>query len=258
MYLEKSLEGEVDHLKVEQNYKDAIDLVNKVVSVFSLNKVSMLEVLNVSYASQLIKQGKYERAIEILKSCSTSQAAKIQWEKIIRESPRSLEWKIGDTGPAGGIIIYDVDADNVKGNKDELDSALQNWRFIESTKNLITIDAWEGSGKVILYTSAVVGSGIQNTNAIIQALGDMQSAARTCTTYVQNDYSDWFLPSLKEARQLLTILTSNRTIKADTAIWSSTAHLMLGSWIAVCFDNALREKTCPRSKRNSIYAVRYF
>lgn len=66
------------------------------------------------------------------------------------------EFSIGDTGPAGGYIIYDCDLDNSEGNPDNLESEECGWRFIEaacsdirykdSNKNSVTINGGYGDG----------------------------------------------------------------------------------------------------------------
>ena len=44
----------------------------------------------------------------------------------------AIVYKVGDEGPAGGIIFYDCDADNEDDNADGLESSECGWRYLEA------------------------------------------------------------------------------------------------------------------------------
>ena len=46
---------------------------------------------------------------------------------------------VGRTGPAGGYIFYDCDADNSSGNADGLVSSECGWRFLEVDTSVATV-----------------------------------------------------------------------------------------------------------------------
>ncbi|GHV67613.1 hypothetical protein AGMMS49928_05010 [Spirochaetia bacterium] len=100
-------------------------------------------------------------------------------------------YKIGDTGPAGGIIFYD------KGN----DSG--GWRYLEAAPASTEGKALQWSVS-FFDTGAIgveVGTGKQNTRNIMDA--SVQAAvnapaARFCDRLEYGGYDDWYLPSKNE------------------------------------------------------------
>jgi hypothetical protein len=100
-------------------------------------------------------------------------------------------YKIGDTGPAGGLIFYD------KGNNSG------GWRYLEAApastegKNLQwSVSAFDTGAKGV-----DAGTGKQNTRNIMDA--SVQAAvnapaARLCDRLEYGGYDDWYLPSKNE------------------------------------------------------------
>jgi hypothetical protein len=75
------------------------------------------------------------------------------------------EYKIGDTGPAGGLIFYD------KGNNSS------GWRYMEAAPPEIEFrTVWGSTYGNLGGTSPGVGSGKENTRFIMQKLQDAGSA----------------------------------------------------------------------------------
>jgi hypothetical protein len=99
-------------------------------------------------------------------------------------------YKVGETGPAGGIVFHD------KGN----DSG--GWRYLEAApvsteRNLI----WGLFGTTVNGTGVELGVGKQNTMAIVQSLmssGEFNSAVYYCDALESGGYNDWYLPSKGE------------------------------------------------------------
>jgi hypothetical protein len=98
---------------------------------------------------------------------------------------------VGDTGPAGGIIFY-VDLPEYN---------LYDWTYLEAAPD----DCLDGNGiswsnitDVEVETSVLLGTGQENTNAIISQSGHTNSAAQICDDYTYGGYDDWFLPSGEE------------------------------------------------------------
>jgi len=125
-------------------------------------------------------------------------------------------YKIGDTGPAGGIIFYD------KGY------SLGGWRYLEAApanteRSLIysRVDLGE-----ITYTSRKVGSGKDDSQAVLQLIdkkgGEINTALWYCRQLVVNGFNDWFLPSLDEALYMYNNLYQNDIGGfKDGAYWTS-------------------------------------
>jgi len=98
-------------------------------------------------------------------------------------------YKIGDTGPAGGIIFYDKGAFS------------NGWRYMEAAPVEIEFQAkWGTNGKGV-STQDVVGSGKRNTQLIVEALkqaNETGMAAQYCSAIDFDGYKDWFIPSKDE------------------------------------------------------------
>ncbi len=106
---------------------------------------------------------------------------------------------IGDTGPGGGIIFYD---DGVSGGMEV------GGEFTEVFMQFGCATTSAGA------SSAVLGSGMANTIAIVNFHNNLLNyennpgqcsndndgsvAALYCYNFVQNEYDDWFLPSIDE------------------------------------------------------------
>jgi len=96
----------------------------------------------------------------------------------------SQGFNIGDLA-YGGIVFWIDPADNTKG----LVSALQDQ----------AITQWGCKGIYINNaTETTIGSGLSNTNAIIDNCTETEIAAKICNDLTLNGYNDWFLPSKDE------------------------------------------------------------
>jgi hypothetical protein len=106
-------------------------------------------------------------------------------------SPAAPVYKIGDTGPAGGIIFYD------KGNNSG------GWRYLE-----ISPVETERTAPIYLTNreevvgSRRVGEGKENTRKFMVQFqregGGINSAAWLCNELTVNGFDDWYLPSVDE------------------------------------------------------------
>jgi len=120
-------------------------------------------------------------------------------------------YKIGDTGPAGGIVFYD------KGRVSD------GWRYLEAAPAGTEAEVVWGPAADVAGTGTAVGSGNRNTRLIVAALGANESAARLCANLKVNEYKDWFLPSIDE----LDLMYKNLKQKGlggfkDGFYWSSS------------------------------------
>jgi len=98
----------------------------------------------------------------------------------------SRTYKLGDTGPAGGIVFYD------RGFTEG------GWRYLEAAPAGTEFTAEWGQHTDVAGTETKVGSGKRNTQLIIAALGENGKAAQLCARLNVNGYNDWFLPSRDE------------------------------------------------------------
>ena len=107
-----------------------------------------------------------------------------------------VDYEIGDTGPAGGIVFYD------KG------SYSNGWRYLEAAPKSTEWQyaPWGGFQVEVGGTEHAIGTGAANTQAIVAEYGENEPydgsseyAAKLCADLLVNDsYSDWFLPSRDE------------------------------------------------------------
>ncbi|MFZ4614870.1 MAG: DUF1566 domain-containing protein [Rectinemataceae bacterium] len=104
-------------------------------------------------------------------------------------------YKVGDTGPAGGIVFYD------KG------SVTDGWRYLEAApSDQSTGIQWYNGNFISVTTGTAVGTGKANTAAIIAVQGSGSYAASLCKNLSLGGYSDWFLPSKDELNLMYTNL----------------------------------------------------
>jgi hypothetical protein len=105
-------------------------------------------------------------------------------------APPAPTYKVGDTGPAGGVIFYD------KGNNSG------GWRYLEAAPAHTEFKAaWGARGTRVGQTGIPVGTGKTNTQRILpflDQLGENNRAARLCVMLNINGFNDWFLPSKAE------------------------------------------------------------
>ncbi len=163
-------------------------------------------------------------------------------------------WKtsfaVGETGPAGGIIIRDEGAEKTVTYKDiDGKEVSYTWRYLEAAPCDITItDGGEtrntfifgffrsGGIKTVGDTSVEIGKGRANTRRLVSYMGNTTAAdamgskttsdyaARLCDIYGDGSgFDDWFLPSSEELKLFKEVLCD--TGKGDISsewYWSST------------------------------------
>ena len=147
-------------------------------------------------------------------------------------TPAAGSYKIGDTGPAGGLIFYD------KGNNSE------GWRYLEAapadvdgklraTTERINGDDWK---------AREVGKGKANTQAIMKEAarlgGGFGWAAQACDTFTLNGYDDWYLPSKDELNYMYGNLHMKKLGNfSNDWYWSSTVVSTYGTWHSISDQN---------------------
>lgn len=133
----------------------------------------------------------------------------------------------GFIGVSGGYVMYD------KGSYSD------GWRYLETAPNDAAYNGsnlikWGCSSSSIMQTSTEVGTGLENTNRIIQYCSDANCAARVCSNYTVNGVSDWFLPSKGELYIMTSSLSglvnfgdsTNQTHWSSSEYDAGTAHLV--------------------------------
>jgi hypothetical protein len=152
-------------------------------------------------------------------------------------------YAIGDTGPSGvGIVFYVTD-----GGIHGLEAA---------PSDQSTSQAWSNIDyKSIGTTGTAIGTGSDNTYAIIGQDGHNGSAAQVCRDYNGGGLTDWFLPSKDELNQLYLQKDTVGGFAAGS-YWSSSELDSNGAWVQT-FSNGGQYGT-HKSSNLRVRAVRAF
>ncbi len=132
--------------------------------------------------------------------------------------PATPEYKIGDTGPAGGLIFYDK-----KNNRN-------GWRYLEAAPaNTERETFMSGDSPYSLGNKNLVGDGFENTQNMMKSIekkgGGIGSAPYYCTNLVVNGFNDWYLPSFDEISLMYTNLHANNLGSfKQRDYWHSSEH----------------------------------
>jgi len=131
-------------------------------------------------------------------------------------------YKIGDRGPAGGIVFFD------KGSMSD------GWRYLEAADEDIgeRVTWHNGKWNNIKNTEREVGKGKSNTDVLVEAQGLGSYAAYLCKNLDLNAFQDWFLPSVSELELLYTNLKLRGLGNfSPTFYWSSTQFNFGYGWL---------------------------
>ncbi len=162
----------------------------------------------------------------------------------------TIQYKIGDKGPAGGIIAY-------KNNDSSMD-----WTYIEvapSNWNNEEIDPkffWGARKKKVGELAREIGSGYDNTKRIVDFISQYEVAsyaALVCDQLNFGGYNDWFLPCDEELYLLYTNLHLNGlgNFSIDDSYYSSSEVNSLNSHIL-----SMKNGNIASSSKNSPKYIR--
>jgi len=161
-------------------------------------------------------------------------------------------YKIGDTGPAGGLVFYD------KGNSRD------GWRYLEaapaSTEKTATIT---NNADNDVVGSRKIGDGKDNTQKFMKVFekkgGGINTAPWLCNDLNINGFNDWYLPSLDELLSMYNNLYSKGLGGfKGTKYWSSYVN---GWWkvFAVDFsDGSEKDVSTLFDTKCQVRAIRQF
>ena len=227
-------------------------------------------------------------ALVLLASCKNSPDT-------TKKGYTGKEYTIGQAGPGGGIVFYDVDADNDSGNKDGLKSDDCGWRYLEAASknaagNGSTVTFVFGyyrtdDGNAVIGTAPEpnngekIGKGEENTATILEKLGKGGCKDKEDGTGTGRDFSaasiinsinenltdgfgrmtDWFLPSKEEA---VAMFKASETITSldlgDSFYWTSTEASSNTTTTAVAVNKADGAQNKAKSTDCSVRPVRRF
>lgn len=164
------------------------------------------------------------------------------------------KYSIGDTGPAGGTIIY------------ENPEPFQSWNFIEVAPGDVSVNSfpWSPFSVATNVTNVELGQGLQNTNAIIaQILNHTNYAAYLAKNWTFGGFSDWHLPSLKELLLIKELLydLGQGSFSSGQIYWTSSEDGVYpaNAWtVKMQQINVNTILTYPKSELFKIRAIRRF
>jgi hypothetical protein len=148
-------------------------------------------------------------------------------------------YKIGDRGPAGGIVFYDKGV------------VTNGSRYLEAAVHDLGLAQWGAYGTSV--NSA--GTGKRASRVILEVfekLGEKNSAAQICAEYEANGYKDWFLPSKDELNLMYTNLKKKGLGGfADSQYWSSSERDPRYAW-----NQNFRNGSMDNDVKSHSYSVR--
>jgi hypothetical protein len=230
MELKFQVSGEVDDKSALEigKFFGAQTIVSGAISEFGDRYRMRIRALNVQ-TSQV--QGQYNRNIAAGKNIAAlmkggKSANTVYGARTERTTPTAgapvqtvtPAYKIGDTGPAGGLIFYDK-----KNNKN-------GWRYLEAAPaNTERETFMAGDSPYSLRNTNLVGDGFENTQNMMKSIekmgGGINSAPYYCTNLVVNGFNDWYLPSLDELALMYANLHSNNLGNfKQRDYWHSSQH----------------------------------
>ena len=158
---------------------------------------------------------------------------------------------VGDTF-GGGVVAYVYqpgDAGYVAGECHGI---------IFSSSDISSAAGWGCGGTSISGADGIVlGTGSQNTIDILAECSMPGIAAKLCSDYTNDGYSDWFLPSKDELHKLYIYYhTTGLGGFANDWYWSSSEYNSLSAYVQDFTDST----NGPRLKISGVHvrAVRYF
>jgi hypothetical protein len=180
----------------------------------------------------------YVRAIRVFtmqdttETASTTEPETTLPETTTQPTIENGDYNIGDTGPAGGFIFY------INPNYEN-----DGWKYLEAapsdflgSKNdfLIQWDYRDQNHPVTGATGTAIGTGMSNTQKIVDIQGSGNYAAKLCDDLMLNGYNDWFMPSKDE----LNLMYENLYLNGFGGFtyddyWSSSERDAVSVWFQV-------------------------
>lgn len=127
---------------------------------------------------------------------------------------------VGDTGPGGGIVVFNAGSQQEWGQY--LEIAPVGWAGSQNDPQKGWCPTSSSKYGTDLGTSRDLGKGTANTKAVIDACGT-DTAAGIAAAYRGGGKSDWFLPSMSELYKVWQDRSSNPTFLQDSVnYWTSS------------------------------------
>lgn len=180
----------------------------------------------------------------------------IFWVQVQPTNTSVFAYKVGDTGPGGGIIFF-VDRYDEYSGFTYLEVApvgtevQRSWATnINSNQNTVVSGA----------DSKALGGGYQNTLDIVAQTGNVAAtcAAAYCADLTSGGQSDWYLPSLAEIKMVFKVVYLDLGVGgfASDIYWSSSENDASNAWYQ--FFNLGNQDSLSKSYTTYVRPVRRF
>ena len=139
------------------------------------------------------------------------------------------KYTVGEKGPAGGIIIYDVDADNSEENNgagpDGLSLEKDGWRYLEVAPEDAGTSTYVFGTSGEYATGEKKGDGKSNTVILLNSMSEVKTisfpAAEKSNSYKAGGFTDWYLPSRDELNLMASFKDKIGNMQ-EARYWSSS------------------------------------
>lgn len=148
--------------------------------------------------------------------------------------------RVGDIGPAGGVVFYVAAKRQTWGRYLEVAPLASEgiglpWKklSVNDRRNPVYRDKGGVSARNQRIISKFIGMGRINTTAIIAAYGKGSYAAWYADKLIVNGFDDWFLPSADEVYVMFNVLRTAEPVMADLGLyyfWTSSEYDYNNAW----------------------------
>ena len=176
--------------------------------------------------------------------------------------------RVGDIGPAGGVVFYDAGIRKTWGRYLEAAPIATEgvglpWKRLSAidVKRPIYRDVKSVKAQIQRVLSTQIGMGRLNTDRVVKIYGRGRYAARYADALVYNGFDDWYLPSKDELNVMYSTLgTAVPKIGgyANSFYWSSSEYDFNNAWTVNFKDGQQfdREKWLLPDTINGVKALR--
>jgi hypothetical protein len=165
------------------------------------------------------------------------------------DSAPALDYQVGDQGPAGGWIFFDMGF------------YMDGWRYLEAAPQDFPTRVKWGDAFMWGGTDTGVGTGRRNTttrSSMLKKEGENMRAAQVVSVPQYGGYDDWFLPSKDELNLMYENLKQKRIGNfSNDVYWSSSNEGGIYQAWQTDFSDG-RQKTAWRNTDALVRAVRQF
>lgn len=155
--------------------------------------------------------------------------------------------ELGDS-LGGGIVVYIFQQGDNGYVENEFHGIIADFSFTNNT-------IW-GCESFSMNTSTDIGTGADNTDYIINNCFAPFFAAKSCSNYNNNGYSDWVLPSIDDLEQIFAN-ESLWNVNFSGNYWSSSQQSSNSAYVIVTSNNNIVDYR-NKDDSNNFFPVRYF